>query len=66
MTKEELYKAKLLVYMTDGNVDEYKADEWTRYNVEENNLIIKQALGSDYFTRAIYNMYHVEKVVLSL
>lgn len=66
MTKEELYKAKLLVYMTDGNVDGYKADEWTRYYVEENNLIIKQSLGSDYFTRAIYNMNYVEKVVVSL
>lgn len=66
MTEIELEKAKLLVYTTDGNVDKYLAEDWTKYYVEDNHLNIILAFHSSYVTLAIYNMNHVEKVVMSL
>ena len=66
MTATELLEAKLLVYTTDGNVDAYKAGDWTKYYVEDNHLSIIKAFHTSYFTLAIYNMNYVEKVVVDL
>ena len=67
MTQEELNKASLIVYMTDGNRDEYIAGDWSKYVVEDNCLIISKSIESSYYFQiAIYNMDVVKKVVVSL
>lgn len=66
MTKDEVEKARLLVYMKDGNVDGYKPDEWTKYGIVDNHLEIRKYIGTEWVYMAIYNMDVVEKVVLSL
>lgn len=67
MTQEELNKASLIVYMTDGNRDEYIAGDWSKYVIEDNYLKISNKLDTlYYFQIAIYNMNCVEKVVVSL
>lgn len=67
MTQEELNKASLIVYMTDGNRDEYIAGDWSEYVIEDNYLKISNKLDTlYYFQIAIYNMNCVEKVVVSL
>lgn len=67
MTQEELNKASLIVYMTDGNRDEYIAGDWSKYLIEDNYLKISNKLETlYYFQIAIYNMNYVEKVVVSL
>ena len=67
MTEEELNKASLIVYMTDGNRDEYISGDWSKYVIEDNYLKISNKLETlYYFQIAIYNMNYVEKVVVSL
>lgn len=67
MTQEELNKASLIVYMTDGNRDEYIAGDWSKYIIEDNYLKISNKLDTlYYFQIAIYNMNCVEKVVITL
>lgn len=69
MTKDDFEKAKLLVYMTNGEVDSYRIREYPNYYVEDNCLKILRKIENEenqHIEGAIYNMDVVEKAVINL